>query len=481
MRYRPVFADVVDRRCLVVGAGPVAHRKVELLLRARARVKVVAPCAVEEIERLARNGTVEFHRRPFASSDVVGQTLVYSATGIGDVDTDVAAAARRADIPVNVVDRPELCDFVTPAIVDRSPVVVAVSSGGGAPVLARQVRSLIEALLPGNLGRLAAFGESIRSAVKVWLPNPRARRTFWDAFFAAGLSRRGRHGDEADFQGAYDLARRVKAQSSASGHVALVGAGPGDPDLLTLRALQHLQRADVVVYDRLVGPRVLDYARRDAEMVPVGKARDRHAFTQSEISELLASHAVSGKHVVRLKGGDPFVFGRGGEEFEYLRDRGITVEVVPGITAALGAAASTGIPLTHRGVARGVTLITASTREGLAEHDWQALARLDHTLAVYMSVSHAGEIADRLICGGLDPATPSAIVQNATLPSERSVMGTVANLATMVRDHPIASPALLLIGNAVPPLHPPARNHDALLREPVRAEPAGVTALALAD
>jgi uroporphyrin-III C-methyltransferase/precorrin-2 dehydrogenase/sirohydrochlorin ferrochelatase len=254
---------------------------------------------------------------------------------------------------------------------------------------------------------------------------------------------------ESDFRAAYELARQVETEPGAHGRVAIIGAGPGDPDLLTLRALQQLQRADVIVYDRLVGDRVLDYARRDAERIYVGKTRAHHAYAQPEISALLAHHAALGKRVVRLKGGDPFVFGRGGEELEYLRGRGIAVEVVPGITAALGAAASAGIPLTHRGIARGVTLITGTTKDGVPENDWQALARLGHTLAVYMSVANAGEIAERLIDGGLDPATPAAIVENATLPAQRVVTGAVADLAELVRAHDIDSPALLVIGEAV--------------------------------
>jgi uroporphyrin-III C-methyltransferase/precorrin-2 dehydrogenase/sirohydrochlorin ferrochelatase len=450
MRYLPLFADMAGRPCLVVGAGPVALRKVELLLRARARVLVVARRAVAEIDRLARDGKLDLQRRPFAAADVAGRALVYAATGLAAVDGAVAAAARAAGVPVNVVDAPELCDFITPAIVDRSPIVVAVSSGGGAPVLARQVRALIEALLPSNLGRLAAYAESIRAAVKVWLPDARARRGFWDRFFAAGLARDAQGADgESDFRAAYELARQVETEPGAHGRVAIVGAGPGDPDLLTLRALQQLQRADVIVYDRLVGDRVLDYARRDAERIYVGKTRAHHAYAQPEISALLAHHAALGKRVVRLKGGDPFVFGRGGEELEYLRGRGIAVEVVPGITAALGAAASAGIPLTHRGIARGVTLITGTTKDGVPENDWQALARLGHTLAVYMSVANAGEIAERLIDGGLDPATPAAIVENATLPAQRVVTGAVADLAELVRAHDIGSPALLVIGEAV--------------------------------
>jgi uroporphyrin-III C-methyltransferase/precorrin-2 dehydrogenase/sirohydrochlorin ferrochelatase len=456
MRYLPVFIDVVGRSCLVVGAGPVALRKVELLARARARITVVAPVAIAAIESLARQGRIELVSRPFAPGDVDGRVLAYGATGIAAVDRQVARAARRARVPVNVVDSPEECDFITPAVVDRSPLVVAVSSGGAAPVLARQVRALVEASLPANLGRLATFAESIRSAVKAWLPDGAERREFWDRFFAAGLARAARSsGGEADFAAAYALARQVDGGRDGGGRVALVGAGPGDPDLLTLRALQHLQRADVVVYDRLIGRGVLDYARRDAELIYVGKSRGGHAYAQSDISALLAHHARRGRHVVRLKGGDPFVFGRGGEERDYLVGRGIPVEVVPGITAALGCAASAGIPLTHRALARGVTFIagatdpSASRSAGLPDHDWAALARLDHTLAIYMSVGNAGEIAARLIGAGLDPATPAAVVADGTLPTERVATGAVADLGALVRAHAIRSPALVLIGRVV--------------------------------
>ena len=390
MRYLPIFRNVSGRPCLVVGGGPVAQRKAEMLLRAGARVTVVAPHATAALRAWRKSGRIDLIAREFMPDDVSGGALVFAATGRADVDAAVSAAALRADVAVCVVDAPALSDFIMPSIVDRSPVIVAVSTGGAAPVLARQIRAAIEALLPADLGRLADAAERLRAAVRARIPSFSDRRRFWDGFFrnwrvGALIARGAAAGAQPD--------AALMDRAMAPGHVAIVGAGPGDPDLLTLKALQRLQDADVIIYDRLIGDRVLDYARRDAERIYVGKAPGRHSYGQAEICALLAHHALDGKRVVRLKGGDPFIFGRGGEERAWLLARGIAVEVVPGITAAAGCAAEAGIPLTHRGASQSVTYLTGASGGTVPDYDWDALARLSGTLVFYMGVGTAAAIA----------------------------------------------------------------------------------------
>lgn len=450
MRYYPAFMDLSGRPALLIGGGEPAARKLRLLLSAGARVTVVAPRANREIGRLAETGTVTLRRRGFHPGDLAGHSLVIGATGVPQVDAAVSRAAEAAGLPVNIVDRPELSTFITPAIVDRDPVVIGISTGGAAPVLARRIRAAIETLLPSRLGRLARFAESFRSAVAALVPDGRARRDFWDRVFDGPVARAVLAGDErAARETMFCLVNRRGAQVAPEGSVAIVGAGPGDPDLLTLKALAALQSADVVVYDRLVGPEVLDRARRDAERIYVGKAKGDHAAGQAEINGLLLDQARAGKRVVRLKGGDPFIFGRGGEEVEFLRRHGIAVELVPGITAATASAASAGIPLTHRGLASAVTLVTGHGAEGEPEVDWAALAGSHHTLAIYMGLTTAGRVAERLIAAGRAPATPVAVVSRATLPDQRIETGRLGELERLVRDRAIEGPALILIGEVV--------------------------------
>lgn len=352
-------------------------------------------------------------------------------------------------MPFNVVDRAEASSFIIPAIVERDPVVIAISSGGSAPVLARRLREAIERLLPTRLGRLARFADGFRSAVKGLLPDGCQRRRFWERFFDSPVAEAVLSGDEGRArEGMLTLVNSRAGDAKEPGIVHLVGAGPGSPDLLTLRALQVMQRADVVVYDRLVGPLILDQARRDAERIYVGKAAGRHSLPQDEINALLARLAEEGRRVVRLKGGDPFIFGRGGEELAYLQARGIATEVVPGITAALGCAASVGLSLTHRDHAQALTLVTAEGKAGEPELDWSTLARPRQTLAIYMGVGAAGRIAQRLIASGLAPATPVAVVENGTLPDQRGVVGRLAGLKSLIRESGIVGPAIIFVGEA---------------------------------
>lgn len=457
MKYYPAFLNLSGRPVLLVGGGEAAARKLRLLGKAGARVTVIAPRATREISDQAPAGRVALKRREFRPGDLDGQSLAIGASGVPAVDAEVARAAEAAGVPVNIVDRPELSSFITPAIVDRDPVVIGISTGGASPVLARRLRAAIETLLPSRLGRLARFADSFRSAVAALVPDGRSRRAFWDRVFDGPVARAVLAGDErAARETMLSLVNRRSPHESPAGSVAIVGAGPGDPDLLTLKALAALQSADVVVYDRLVGPEILDRARRDAERVYVGKAKGDHALGQDEINALLRDEARAGKRVVRLKGGDPFVFGRGGEELDYLRRHGIAVELVPGITAAAAAAAAAGIPLTHRGLAPAVSLVTGhgasdGTSDGCggSEVDWAALAAGRQTLAIYMGLSVAGRVAERLIANGRQAGTPVAVIAKASLPDQRIVTGRLGELGALVGDGALGGPALILIGEVV--------------------------------
>ncbi len=450
MKYFPAFLDLSGRPALVVGGGELAARKVRLLLKAGARVTVVAPHIGAELAQLAAEGTLRIIQRGFVAGDVRGKALVHGATGRAPVDERVAEAARAAGVPVNVVDRPDLSSFIMPAIVERDPVVIGISTDGAAPLLARRIRVAIEALLPARLGRLARFAESFRGSLRATMPEARDRRRFWERFFDGPVAGAILAGDE---RGAREqmlsLVNRPQAAATAQGMVHIVGAGPGDPDLLTLRALHLMQQADIVVYDKLVGRAILDYVRRDAERIYVGKSKGNHARSQDEINALLVEQARAGKRVLRLKGGDPFIFGRGGEERAHLRRAGVRVEVVPGITAATGCAAATGIPLTHRDHAPAVTFVAGHGRNGEPDLDWAALARARHTLVIYMGVSSAGRTAARLIEHGMAPDTPAAIVNNGTLDSQQMAIGPLARLGALVAEHGIEGPAIIVVGEVV--------------------------------
>ncbi len=455
MKYFPTFFQLSEKACLVVGAGETALRKVRLLRKAGADITVVSddpdPREIPaELLTLAQEGAIRLERRGFRAEDVTGQAVVVSATEIPARDSFVADAARGAGRPVNVVDRPDLSDFITPAIVDRDPITIAISSAGTAPVLARRLRAQIESLLPARLGALASFAESFRGAVKANIESGRARLRFWESFFEGPVAASVIAGEDTGArEKMLSLVNTASARQSQKGRVAIVGAGPGDPDLLTLKALRALQRADVVVFDKLVGPEILDYARRDAERIYVGKTRGHHSRSQDEINAILVEQARLGKQVVRLKGGDPFIFGRGGEEQDVLAQQGIDIEIVPGITAAAGCAAATGIPLTHREHAQAVTFVTGHAKDGEPDLDWAALASLKQTLVIYMGVSTIARSCERLIEQGLDPQTPAAVIENGTLPQQRSVTGSLSDLARLVAENGIKGPGLFIVGDVV--------------------------------
>ncbi len=446
MDYLPIFARLEQRPCLVVGGGPVARRKVDLLLAAGADVTVNAPALEPELARLAAAGRIRHAEGGFDPTLVRRCFLVIAATDDVEVNTRVYQAANAATTLVNVVDDPDRCSFITPAIVDRSPLIVAISSAGKAPVLARMLREWLEGSLPVALGRLTALAGSLRRRVKSRLPTVDQRRRFWERAFSGEFARRTVAGDVGRARERFELDLEAAAGEGLPGEVYLVGAGPGDPGLLTLRAMQLMHQADVILHDRLVSRSILDLARRDADRVGVGKAPGRAGAEQSEIEALMVRLAREGKRVLRLKGGDPFVFGRGGEEARALAAAGVRYEIVPGITAAAGSAAYAGVPLTDRELARSVTLVTAHSGAAIEEADWAALARPRQTAVFYMGVGRAAQISGRLIAHGRSPATPVAIIVNATTREQRSICGELRALPELVRSHGVQPPATIIVG-----------------------------------
>jgi uroporphyrin-III C-methyltransferase / precorrin-2 dehydrogenase / sirohydrochlorin ferrochelatase len=450
MDYLPVFLHIEDAPALVVGGGRVAARKIEWLLKARARVMVAAPELLPELAERVHRGELAHLPGLFEPGQLARVALVVAASADRDANAAVSRAARERHIPVNVVDSAELSTFIFPAIIDRSPIVVAVSSAGAAPVLARLLREQIEALLPARLAALARFLGARRAAVGRALGAP-ARRTFWERIVGGRTASELLAGNEAGAARAFAAelaAARLAAGGSAGavtpGEVYLIGAGPGDPDLLTLRALQLLQQADVILHDRLVPAAILERARRDAERIFVGKEMGDQA-QQTRINTLLVELARAGKRVARLKGGDPFIFGRGGEEAEVLAAHGIPYRVVPGITAALGAAAGAGIPLTHRRLAHSVTFVSghAAVEDAL---DWRALARTAQSVVFYMGVSQLPRIVARLRAAGASAELPAAIVEQATLPAQRVLRAPLAAIGALALREQVAAPALLIVG-----------------------------------
>ncbi|MGH6922352.1 MAG: siroheme synthase CysG [Propylenella sp.] len=441
----PAFHKVAGRRVLVVGDSAEAAAKVRLLLETEAIVHVVAEAPSAELAELVAEHSLEHSPRRFRPADVDQAVLVFAASGERGRDSEVVAAARAANIPANAVDIPELCDFYTPAIVNRAPVAVAITSTGAGPVLAQKLRARIEALLPERLGALARLGDSFRAAADKVLPKGQPRRRFWSAFFEGGIAHAALSG-HAD--AARRLAARLLAQSDGAenGFVWLVGAGPGAADLLTLRAQRILLEADVIVHDSLVPESVVAMGRRDAERIYVGKRKGRHSATQEVINGILVREAAAGRRVVRLKAGDPLVFGRAGEEMAALRAAGIPFEIVPGVTAAFAAAAEAEIPLTLRGAASSIVFATGQDAAGDVLPEWAGLALSGATVAVYMGRSVAAEVADKLMEAGLDASTPAAVIENATLPERRHFAGTLLDLASFAQRTDIGGPTLILIG-----------------------------------
>jgi uroporphyrin-III C-methyltransferase/precorrin-2 dehydrogenase/sirohydrochlorin ferrochelatase len=445
MKLYPLFADLSRRAVLVVGGGGVAERKVAALLAAGAQVTVGAPELTPQLQRWVRQGRVAHRAGEFTPGWLDYVWLAVAATADRALNARVAELAGLRRVFVNVVDDAELSSFHVPAVIDRAPLVVAISSGGAAPMLARLVRERLETLLDHSLGPLALLAARLRRRIRRRHPDLAARRRFYTELFTGPVAALLRKGQAAQAAAAAEQALRA-APIGQAGSVVLVGAGPGDPGLLTLRGLRALNEADVILHDRLVSAEVLELARRDAERIEVGKQAGHHHATQDEIHALLLEHAQAGRRVVRLKGGDPFVFGRGGEELEFLRDHGIPYEVVPGVTAALACAAHAGVPLTHRDYAQSVRFVTAHCRDSLDTLDWRALAQERQTLAVYMGVAGLEEFQEQLLAHGRAPSTPFALVENGTRANQRVVTGTLADLPGRAAAHAVRSPALLILG-----------------------------------
>ncbi|GEA08883.1 siroheme synthase [Alteromonas sp. KUL42] len=450
MDYFPLFLDARQLKVLIVGAGEVAARKLELIMKTPATITVVAPWVCDTVKQLANNEKVTLIVREFENGDLDGKDVVFVATDKADVNQHIHDIARAKKVLVNVVDNTPLCQFITPSIVDRSPIVIAMSSGGVAPVLLRYLRQKLETVLPANLSRLGAFSEKFREKVKQALNGVTARRYFWEDVLDGDIAEMVEKGQDKKADDAFEIALDAAAKDKkVQGQVYLVGAGPGDPDLLTFRALRLMQKADVVVYDRLVSPQILELVRRDAEKIYVGKAKSNHTLPQDDINQLMVDEAKKGNRVVRLKGGDPFIFGRGGEEIQTLIQQGIDFQVVPGITAASGASSYAGIPLTHRDHAQSVVFATGHLKDGTIDLNWPALAQKNQTAVFYMGLTGLPIICEKLIEHGIDASTPIALVQSATTEKQAVLTGTLSNIVAKQKEAQLQPPTLIIVGSVV--------------------------------
>ena len=449
MDYLPLFTHLVGRRCVVVGGGAIALRKAGLLQRAGGKVFVVAPQILPALQALAEQSGGAAEQRPYTADDLDETALVIAATDDSSVNAQVSRDAQAQHIPVNVVDDPALCSVILPSIIDRSPLMIAIGSGGQSPVLARQLRAKLESTIPAAYGRLAELVGKFRARVAQRFPDIDERRRFWEEILEGPIAEFVLAGREDVAEA--ELLQRIADLTpvSSGGEVYLVGAGPGDPDLLTFKALRLMQKADVVLYDRLVAPEIVDLARRDAEKIYVGKARSQHAVAQGDINQLLVDLALQGKKVLRLKGGDPFIFGRGGEEIEKLAEHNIPFQVVPGITAASGCAAYAGIPLTHRDFAQSVRFVTGHLKDGTTDLPWAELVHPNQTVVFYMGLVGLTEICRQLIAFGRAAETPIALVQQGTTRHQRVVTGTLESMPALVEGAGIKAPTLIIVGEVV--------------------------------
>ena len=444
----PISLKLQQQPCLIVGGGHIAYRKAVLLAKAGAKVDVLAPEIDVNLLQLVQQSQGQYVQDVFSPSTALRHyRLVIAATDNNLVNQQVFAACEAENVLVNSVDDPPHCRFMVPAIIDRSPLVISVASNGTSPVLSRQIRTQLESTIPHGMGKLAEFSGQWRAAVKQKIVNPDERRIFWEELYASPLK-------EQVFNDNLDAANQSIQQALAEwqtpkGEVYLVGAGPGDPELLTLKALRLMQQADVVIYDRLVSAPILELCRRDAEKVYVGKARSNHAVPQEGINALLVKYAQAGKRVCRLKGGDPFIFGRGGEEIQELYEAGVSFQVVPGITAASGCSAYAGIPLTHRDYAQSVRFLTGHLKEGSPELPWSELVYENQTLGLYMGLVGLESICEKLIAHGQRADMPVALISKGTTPEQKVVVGTLADIASKVAQHHIQAPTLTIIGEVV--------------------------------
>lgn len=454
MDYLPLFFNLQQQPCLLVGGGAIALRKARLLTKAGAKIHVVTLEICDELKQLLAEHDGSFSIKSYDQSDFSSCQIVIAATDQAALNQQISSEAKAARIPVNVVDNPQLCTFIMPAIIDRSPLVIAVSSGGEAPVLARQLRAKLETLIPSAYGRLAQLASRWRDRVKARFGDVDMRRRFWEEILSGTVAELSLNGND-DKAEAIIQQKLDEADVNPTGEVYLVGGGPGDPELLTLRALRLMQQAEVVLYDRLISPEIMELVRRDADRIYVGKKRDQHAVPQTEINQLLVDLAKQGKRVLRLKGGDPFIFGRGGEEIELLAENGVPFQVVPGITAASGCASYAGIPLTHRDHAQSVRFITGHLQDNSINLNWAELIEPNQTIVFYMGLKGLPVICQSLIDAGRSPDTPAALVEKGTRADQRVFCATLATLAEQIFDKDVHAPTLFIVGDVV-------RLHDKL-------------------
>jgi uroporphyrin-III C-methyltransferase/precorrin-2 dehydrogenase/sirohydrochlorin ferrochelatase len=445
----PIFINIKNKKCVVVGGGEVAFRKATLLLRAGADLNIVAPVLSDELRKLCVDTDCAITAREFEEADINNAILVVAATDDLKTNERVSVIASTLNIPVNVVDQPHLCSFIMPSIVDRSPIVVAISSGGSSPILTRKLKELNEAMIPGRIDKLAELLGSFRGRVKNEINDFSARIRFWENVLDSEIPELVYNGQDDEARSALDNWLTNPQNDRVGGEVYLVGAGPGDPDLLTLRALRLMYKADVVLYDRLVSPEVLLKLRPDAQKIYVGKRSADHPVPQETINEMLVRLAKEGNRVLRLKGGDPFIFGRGGEELESLAAAGIPFQVVPGITAASGCASYAGIPLTHRDYSQSVRFLTGHTKDGRVPLEWELLVKEQQTLVFYMGLAGLPDICDQLLKHGMSSSTPVAVIQQGTTQTQKVVVGNLDRIADLAVEKEIQAPTIIIIGEVV--------------------------------
>ena len=449
MDFLPIFLNIKNRTCLVVGGGEVATRKIMLLLQAGAQVSVVSPELDAALNEYLVQGKIKHCAEYFQPKHLENIVLVIAATNDRATNQWVSETAQQRQIPVNVVDNPDLCTFIMPSIVDRSPLLIAVSSGGKSPVLARLLRAQLEIMIPAAYARLAAIAGKFRQRVKQHFTHPEKRRIFWEKTLQGPFTEMVLAGKDKAAQDYLSQSLRQENDAPPQGEVYLVGAGPGNPDLLTFRAMRLMQQADVVVYDRLVSPAILDMVRRDATRIYAGKERNRHTLAQESINQLLVRLAQEGKRVLRLKGGDPFIFGRGGEEIETLASHHIPFQVVPGITAASGVASYAGIPLTHRDYAQSCIFVTGHLKNNSIDLDWPYLARPNQTIVIYMGLLGLPILCQQLMAHGLPDTTPAAIIQQGTTQKQKTITGTLKTLPDLTAVANLTPPTLIIVGEVV--------------------------------
>jgi uroporphyrin-III C-methyltransferase/precorrin-2 dehydrogenase/sirohydrochlorin ferrochelatase len=445
----PIFLNIKSKKCVVVGGGEVAFRKATLLLRAGADLSIVAPVLSDELYKLCVDRDCTITIREFEEVDINNAILVVAATDDLKTNEHVSVIASKLNIPVNVVDQPHLCSFIMPSIVDRSPIVVAISSGGSSPILTRKLKELNETMIPGRIDKLAKLLGSFRGRVKNEINDFSERIRFWENVLDSEIPELVYNGQDDEARSALDNWLTNPGKDRVGGEVYLVGAGPGDPDLLTLRALRLMHKADVVLYDRLVSPGILLKLRPDAQKIYVGKRSADHAVPQETINEMLVRLAKEGNRVLRLKGGDPFIFGRGGEELESLAAAGIPFQVVPGITAASGCASYAGIPLTHRDYSQSVRFLTGHTKDGRVPLEWDLLVKEQQTLVFYMGLAGLPDICDQLLKHGMSSSTPVAVIQQGTTQTQKVVVGNLDRVSDLAVEKEIQAPTIIIIGEVV--------------------------------